>query len=61
MRITHLKSLTIFTVNEILHQWLGDILKQLQLSGVNAKYFLKGVLCLKGKQTQDTQMTFSRI
>lgn len=36
----------------MLYQWLGNILKQLQLSGVNTEYFLKGVLCLKGKQTR---------
>lgn len=45
-------SLTILTMNEILHQWSGNILKQLSLSGINTKYFFKTVLCLMDTQRQ---------
>ncbi len=48
--------LTVFTVNEVLHQRLGNILKQLNLSCFNTKYFFKGVLRLKDKQKSIAQV-----
>lgn len=40
-------SLTILAVNEVIHKWFGNILKQLYLGGLNSKHFFKGVLSLK--------------
>lgn len=51
-----LNSLTILTMNEVIYQWLGNILKQLHLSGINTKYFFKGVLCLKDKQERTVRV-----
>lgn len=44
------KTLTIFTVNKVFYQRLGNIFKQLHLCGIDTKYFFKGVLCLKDKR-----------
>ncbi len=58
MHVKHsmVDSLTVFTVNEVLHQRLGNILKQLNLSCFNTKYFFKGVLRLKDKQKSIAQV-----
>lgn len=34
-------------MNEIIHKWFGNVLKQLYLSRFNAKHFLEGILRLK--------------
>lgn len=44
------KMLTVFAMNEIIHKWFGNILKQLYLSRFNTKHFLKGILRLKHSQ-----------
>lgn len=36
-----MNSLTIFTMNKVLYQRLGNVPKQLHLSGINTKYFFK--------------------
>lgn len=44
---------TVFTVNEVLNEWLGDIFKQLNLSCFNTKHLLKAVLCLQERQMEN--------
>lgn len=44
-------------MNEVIYQWLGNIFKQLHLSGINTKYFFEGVLCLKNKKRENIHHT----